>query len=128
MRVAIAEDDEASCKLLQAYLKTYSEKTGVVFEIDCFPDGMKLVNAYKPVYDLLLLDIEMPLLDGMSAARRADARGFGEQRHGFGKCVLVKIVLHFQNALRFDVIRGPCRLNGFHFHRISLLRFVLRTV
>lgn len=70
MRVAIAEDDEASCKLLQAYLKTYSEKTGVVFEIDCFPDGMKLVNAYKPVYDLLLLDIEMPLLDGMSAARR----------------------------------------------------------
>ena len=27
MRVAIAEDDEASCKLLQAYLKTYSEKT-----------------------------------------------------------------------------------------------------
>ena len=49
MRVAIAEDDEASCKLLQAYLKTYSEKTGVVFEIDCFPDGMKLVNAYKPV-------------------------------------------------------------------------------
>ena len=31
---------------------------------------MKLVNAYKPVYDLLLLDIEMPLLDGMSAARR----------------------------------------------------------
>ena len=64
MRVAIAEDDEASCKLLQAYLKTYSEKTGVVFEIDCFPDGMKLVNAYKPVYDLLLLDINLPDADG----------------------------------------------------------------
>ena len=69
MRVAIAEDDEASCKLLQAYLKTYSEKTGVVFEIDCFPDGMKLVNAYKPVYDLLLLDIEMGAMDGVTMAK-----------------------------------------------------------
>ena len=61
-------------------------------------------------------------------ARRADARRFGKQRHGGCKCVLVKIVLHFEDALRFNVIRGSCRLNGFHFHRISLLRFVLRTV
>ena len=52
MRVAIAEDDKASCKLLQAYLKTYSEKTGVVFEIDCFPDGMKLVNAARRIRKL----------------------------------------------------------------------------
>ena len=64
----------------------------------------------------------------MSAARRADARGLRQQMHGACKRDLVKIVLHFQNALRFNVIRGLCRLNGFHFHRIFLLKFVLRTV
>lgn len=37
MRVAIAEDDEASCKLLQAYLKTYSEKTGWYLKSTVFP-------------------------------------------------------------------------------------------
>ena len=64
---------------------------------------------------------------GMSAARRADARGLRQQMHRTRERDLVKVVLHFQNALRFDVIRGPCRLNGFHFHRISLPNFVLRT-
>ncbi len=64
---------------------------------------------------------------GMSAARRADARGLRQQMHRARERDLVKVVLHFQNALRFDVIRGPCRLNGFHFHRISLPNFVLRT-
>ena len=85
MRVAIAEDDEASCKLLQAYLKTYSEKTGVVFEIDCFPDGMKLVNAYKPVYDLLLLDIEMPGISGVELPQRI--KGFMPQPAGSGSWI-----------------------------------------
>ena len=83
MRVAIAEDDEASCKLLQAYLKTYSEKTGVVFEIDCFPDGMKLVNAYKPVYDLLLLDIEMPGISGMELRSPPDPEAGSERIYYF---------------------------------------------
>ena len=65
---------------------------------------------------------------GMSAACSADARGLRQQMHCPRKRDLVEIILHLLNALRFDVIRGPCRLNGFHFHRISLLRFVLRTV
>lgn len=70
MRVAVAEDDEACRLLLERYLAKYHEATGTVFEVSFFSNGMELVKSYTPVYDLLLLDIEMPLLDGMSAAIR----------------------------------------------------------
>ena len=31
---------------------------------------MDIAENYKPIWDILLLDIEMPLLDGMSAAQK----------------------------------------------------------
>lgn len=34
----------------------------------CFCNGMEIAEGYTPVYDIIFLDIEMPLLDGMSAA------------------------------------------------------------
>lgn len=70
MRIAIAEDEIAGCELLKKYLEEYSKAKGVTFEIDYFSNGLDLVEAYKPDYDLLLLDIEMPRLNGMEAAQR----------------------------------------------------------
>ncbi len=70
MRIAIAEDEIAGCELLKKHLEEYSKAKGVTFEIDYFSNGLDLVEAYKPDYDLLLLDIEMPRLNGMEAAQR----------------------------------------------------------
>ena len=33
-------------------------------------DFQAIAENYKPIWDILLLDIEMPLLDGMSAAQK----------------------------------------------------------
>ena len=35
-----------------------------------FRDGLELLENYKPEYSLILLDIEMPHLDGMNTAKR----------------------------------------------------------
>lgn len=69
-RIAIAEDDEACARQLREYLERYGRENGEELEIRWFPDGMELAEEYRPVYDLLLLDIEMPHLDGMTAARK----------------------------------------------------------
>ena len=66
-RIAIAEDDEDCARQLQEYLERYGRENGEELEIRWFPDGMELAEEYRPVYDLLLLDIEMPHLDGMTA-------------------------------------------------------------
>ena len=68
VRIAIAEDDPAYRATLEEYLERYRRENGLEAEVTAFSDGLALTEGYRPVYDLLLLDIEMPNLDGMSAA------------------------------------------------------------
>lgn len=70
LRIAIAEDESACVRQLEGYLERYRGESGEQLEVRVFADGQTLVEEYRPIYDLVLLDIEMPRLDGMSAAKR----------------------------------------------------------
>ncbi len=70
MRIAIVEDDAACKDLLMKFIHRFEEENSVSFACTVFTDGMELITGYQPVWDLILMDIEMPLLDGMSTARR----------------------------------------------------------
>lgn len=69
-KVAIVEDDRDCAGRLEACARRYFEENGLDAEIVVFPDGMDIAEDYRPVWDIILMDIEMPHLDGMSAARR----------------------------------------------------------
>jgi len=69
IRVVIAEDNPDYTRQLHKYLQKYEQETGETCQITCFQDGLSLIEQYSPTWDILLLDIEMPRLDGMSAAR-----------------------------------------------------------
>ena len=69
-RVAVVEDDPAASQKIQAYLKKYQEERHVALDVTAFTDGLTLLEDYRPVWDILLMDIEMPLMDGMTAAKR----------------------------------------------------------
>lgn len=70
IRIGIAEDDPASAALLVDYLRRYEREHDEQFAVTTFPDGEDVVAGYRPDFDILLLDIEMPRLDGFSAAER----------------------------------------------------------
>ena len=77
IRVAVVEDDELYTQQIIGYLKQYEEENGTGFDIACFTDGDGIVRHYKPAYDLILMDIQMPFLDGMTATeeiRKLDSR------------------------------------------------------
>lgn len=69
-RIAIVEDDATSSKELQGYIARYGSENSLEFRVDSFSNGFGIVDNYKPVWDLILLDIDMPLMDGMIVARR----------------------------------------------------------
>ena len=74
IRIGVVEDDPTACQRTLDYLNQYQSETGVRFTVSVFDDGEAVVERYTPVYDILLLDIEMQRMDGMAAARRIRER------------------------------------------------------
>lgn len=70
MHIALAEDDEAFRGLLVSYLHQYEIASGQSLRLSIYRDGGELVEGFKSDIDLILLDIEMPFLDGMATARK----------------------------------------------------------
>lgn len=70
IRIGIAEDDQVYVDQIQNFLNQYRKETGETFSVRVFRDGFQLAFDYKPEFDILLLDVEMPKMDGITAAKR----------------------------------------------------------
>lgn len=73
LTVAIVEDDEGYAKLLARYVEKYGAETGEIFKIGAFADGLSFLAAYDAGYNIVLMDIEMPFLDGLKTSRKLRA-------------------------------------------------------
>lgn len=76
IRIAIVEDEEVYITQLTEYLEEYQKTTNEDFDITIYRDGDAIVSGYKAQFDILLMDIQMRFMDGMSAAeeiRKADS-------------------------------------------------------
>ena len=75
VNIAIVEDEAMYAKQLQEFLLQYQKENGEVFNITVYSDGDQIVHKYKSQFDIILMDVEMKFMDGMSAAeeiRKAD--------------------------------------------------------
>ena len=70
IRIAIVEDEERNRVMLLEHLRRYEQEHGLSFEVSTFSDGREILAKYRPVYDIVLLDIQMEHVDGMTTAKR----------------------------------------------------------
>jgi len=70
MKIALVEDEQKWVEAFSAYIKKYGEETKAVFGMDVFLNGMDFISDYKGGYDLILMDIAMPHMNGLEAANR----------------------------------------------------------
>lgn len=69
-RIALIEDEKNWIDSFRAYLRQYFAEKKDAYELDVFTDGMDFISDYKGGYDLILMDIAMPHMNGLEAARR----------------------------------------------------------
>lgn len=77
LRLAVVEDDDRQAQALIGYAAQYGKERRIETVCDRFHNGLMFLEAYRGNYDTILLDIAMPLMDGMECARRL--RGKDEQ-------------------------------------------------
>jgi len=70
IKVAIVEDTLEDQERLVESLNYTSQKLNVSFMIEKFDTGLKFLSNFKNQYDIIFMDIEMPLIDGIDTAKK----------------------------------------------------------
>lgn len=68
LKLAIVEDDIVYRNEFKVFLAHYEKETGQTFQISEYTDGDDILANYKSDYDIILMDVEMAFVDGMTAA------------------------------------------------------------
>lgn len=113
--IAVVEDRDSDAKRLTEYIERFAKEEGQEFHIDRFASAADFLEGYRSVYAVVLMDIQMPKLNGMDGAmqlRRLDKtvsilfitnlvqyaqRGYEVDAVGF----LVKPVQYYDFSLKF---------------------------
>ena len=67
LRVAIIEDSPTDRENLQKFLTRYESEKGTEIKADVFDRAETFLQGYKPVYDVIFMDICLPYMSGMDA-------------------------------------------------------------
>lgn len=70
IRVAVVDDEKIFTDQLREYLERYGRESGNEIRMTFFSDGDEIAENYSGDYDIILMDIQMRFMDGMSAAEK----------------------------------------------------------
>ena len=70
IQIAIVEDEEIYVKQLTEYIRKYQTERGRSIKVTVFGDGEDITENYSGGFDIILMDIQMRFMDGMTAAEK----------------------------------------------------------
>lgn len=97
--ISVCDDEEYIHKIIEEKVKIYSRDNDMPYELFCYSSGQELLDGNKD-YDILLLDIEMPGMDGIETAQRLI-----EQKKECKIIMLTSNVARFKEAFKIGAQR-----------------------
>ena len=77
IEIAIVDDEDSYVAQLKEYLDKYQRSSGNMLHITSYNDGDALMEEFHCQFDIILLDIQMKFMDGMTTAeeiRKLDSK------------------------------------------------------
>ncbi|MBR1686198.1 MAG: response regulator transcription factor [Clostridia bacterium] len=68
IRVAVVEDDPKAASTLESHLERYGQENALQFRVKTYSNPLQFLEPYSADYDLVYMDIQMPMMNGMDAA------------------------------------------------------------
>ena len=100
LRILLAEDSAA----IRAFTQTYFKDTP--YALDMAENGQVAVEMFQAVrYDLVFMDLEMPVLDGISATR--EIRQW-EQEEDLDPVPIIALTSHDQQGKLVETLDAGC--------------------
>ena len=106
LHIALVEDDPMYQEEIAGYLEQYAKERGETFKITVFGDGDGIISNYRAQYDIILMDIQMKFVNGMTAAQ--EIRALDDQ-----------VVIIFITSLASYAVKG---------YEVDALDYVLKPV
>lgn len=122
IRIAVVEDEKLAWELLQKMLKRYSEERHLLFNIVYYESAEDFIRKFTSEFDLVFMDIQMPDMDGMQAAKKL--------RDQDGEIPLVFVTNLAQMASQgydvqaFDFLIKPLHYDSFALHMNRVVQFL----
>lgn len=69
LQIAIVEDEQEYSDTLKSYLIRYEKEKRVSLRVTAYKDAMVFLTGYRPIFDLIFMDIQMPRINGFDAAQ-----------------------------------------------------------
>ncbi|PLX77731.1 MAG: histidine kinase [Desulfuromonas sp.] len=118
-RIVIIDDDQSFLDILTAYV----HQEYPLLEISCYNDPLKSLPEIDADIDLLLIDLEMPGLDGTKVLSYACQKGLSKQR-------IIILSNHDAEYLHRKIPMGKCLavLNKFEARQKEVLDMIFKNL
>lgn len=72
-KAAVVEDEREAAERIAEYLGRFGEENGETFDVSYYGDAEAFLAGYDPECDIVFMDIQLPDMSGMDAARALHA-------------------------------------------------------
>lgn len=73
VNIALIDGDNNFVKEINGFIRRFNRETGNECRVTHFSSGLDFISDYQPVFDVVMLDITLPMMDGLEVARRLRA-------------------------------------------------------
>lgn len=122
IQISIVEDEQNEVERLSNYIEKYASEQSIEVHINIYHNAVLFLEKYQSNVDIIFMDIEMPMMDGMAAASKL--------REKDSEVLLVFITQMAQYAVdgykvqAFDYVVKPVEYDDFKFKMNRIIKSI----